>query len=139
MAPAAEVLTGLVGADVLPLILEDLLSIQHNKSHVLNVALACKSFCEPALDVLWRDLHDLEPLLSLLPLSEFGNNGISVGLGSMNWIDVLTENTSIFWSQCSLLTVRVVFTTIAPAFALSPLLLRASASRSTLGSLSFLE
>jgi hypothetical protein len=138
MALAAEVLTGLVGVDVLPLILEDLYSIGCRKSDVLNVALACKSFCEPALDILWRDLDDLEPLLSLLPLSEFDDDGISVSLGSMSRI-VLTKNTSTFWSQPSLTTARVGSTTIALEFALSRPSARDTASRSTLGSLSFWE
>jgi hypothetical protein len=85
MASAADVLTGLVGADVLPLILEDLLFVGNSNANLLKVALACKSFCEPALNVLWRDLDDLEPLLALLPLSEFGSNGISVRPGSASW------------------------------------------------------
>ncbi|KAI0066173.1 hypothetical protein BV25DRAFT_1912955 [Artomyces pyxidatus] len=38
------------------------------KRDVAAFALACKSTLEPALDVLWRDLDDIRPLWSCLPL-----------------------------------------------------------------------
>jgi len=36
------------------------------RSSVLNVALTCRSFSEPALDVLWWAMDDLVPLFNLL-------------------------------------------------------------------------
>ena len=38
-----------------------------SRSSVLNVALTCRSFSEPALDVLWWTMDDLFPLFNLLP------------------------------------------------------------------------
>lgn len=84
MTLARDLLTGLVGTDVLPLIFEDLLFMGTGNVHLLHLALTCKSFCEPALDALWRHLHNLGPLLSLLPLSEFGDEGTYVSLRSMD-------------------------------------------------------
>jgi hypothetical protein len=37
------------------------------RSSVLNVALTCRSFSEPALDILWWTMDDLIPLFNLLP------------------------------------------------------------------------
>jgi hypothetical protein len=37
------------------------------RSSVLNVALTCRSFSEPALDILWWAMDDLVPLFNLLP------------------------------------------------------------------------
>lgn len=48
----------------------------HRKS-LLNVALACRVFREPALDTLWRSLESFHPLVGLLSLSsrtEIGSN-----------------------------------------------------------------
>lgn len=45
-------------------------SFCNGKTHQaqLNMALTCRSFYEPAMDALWRDLEqDIEPLLLLLP------------------------------------------------------------------------
>ena len=42
------------------------------RSSVLNVALTCRSFSEPALDILWWAMDDLVPLFNLLP--GFENN-----------------------------------------------------------------
>jgi hypothetical protein len=36
------------------------------QSHLLSVALACKAFKDPTLDVLWRCLDTFTPLLRLL-------------------------------------------------------------------------
>ncbi|KAG1791798.1 uncharacterized protein BJ212DRAFT_1293645 [Suillus subaureus] len=36
---------------------------------LLALALTCKSFTEPALDLLWRHLDRLEPLIRCLPQS----------------------------------------------------------------------
>ena len=37
------------------------------RSSVVNVALVCRSFSEPALDILWWAMDDLTPLFNLLP------------------------------------------------------------------------
>jgi hypothetical protein len=37
------------------------------RSSVLNVALTCRAFSEPALDILWWAMDDLIPLFNLLP------------------------------------------------------------------------
>ena len=37
------------------------------KPSMLNVALTCRSFSEPALDSLWWAMDDLVPLFNLLP------------------------------------------------------------------------
>ena len=37
------------------------------RSSTLNVALTCRLFSEPALDVLWWTMDDLIPLFNLLP------------------------------------------------------------------------
>jgi len=37
------------------------------RSSVLNMALTCRSFSEPALDILWWAMDDLVPLFNLLP------------------------------------------------------------------------
>lgn len=39
-----------------------------NRKGLLNIALTCKAFLEPALDTLWESLDSLLPLLKLLPL-----------------------------------------------------------------------
>ncbi|KIM44320.1 hypothetical protein M413DRAFT_443328 [Hebeloma cylindrosporum] len=38
-----------------------------SRSSVLNVALTCRSFSEPALDILWWAMDDLTPLFNFLP------------------------------------------------------------------------
>lgn len=38
-----------------------------SKGNLLNLALTCKAFIEPALDRLWRSLDCLFPLLKILP------------------------------------------------------------------------
>ncbi|KAG1851909.1 hypothetical protein F4604DRAFT_1629260 [Suillus subluteus] len=42
---------------------------------LLALALTCKSFTEPALDLLWRHLGRLEPLIRCLPQSLWEQNG----------------------------------------------------------------
>ncbi|KAG2343030.1 hypothetical protein BDR05DRAFT_316721 [Suillus weaverae] len=41
----------------------------HMRKTLLALALTCKSFTEPALDLLWRHLDGLEPLIRCLPQS----------------------------------------------------------------------
>ncbi|KAJ7171542.1 hypothetical protein C8R46DRAFT_1349480 [Mycena filopes] len=47
--------------------LPEVSSPQDRDRSLLRIALTCQSLCEPALDVLWRDLTSLIPLLNLLP------------------------------------------------------------------------
>ncbi|KAL1671834.1 hypothetical protein EV122DRAFT_225880 [Schizophyllum commune] len=37
------------------------------KGDVLRLALTCRGFLEPALDVLWREVHNLEHFLKCFP------------------------------------------------------------------------
>ncbi|KAH6901905.1 hypothetical protein BKA70DRAFT_1521574 [Coprinopsis sp. MPI-PUGE-AT-0042] len=55
-----QVLDGLVGADILPLVFEYLF-----KSTLFNAAVTCKAFSIPALDILWRRMYSFDPLLPL--------------------------------------------------------------------------
>jgi hypothetical protein len=43
-------------------------------------ARTCKSFKDPALDILWRSLDDFDPLLELLPLTDDGEENESFGV-----------------------------------------------------------
>ncbi|KAH6901863.1 hypothetical protein BKA70DRAFT_1307654 [Coprinopsis sp. MPI-PUGE-AT-0042] len=70
-----EVLTGLVAVDVLPLIFKEVYADWFGRPRLLRLALTCNAFREPALDILWRNLDNLAPLLRLLPLSRFSDDG----------------------------------------------------------------
>ena len=37
------------------------------KKSLLSVALSCKAFVDPALDILWRNMHSLRPFFNLFP------------------------------------------------------------------------
>ena len=37
------------------------------KKSLLSVALSCKAFVDPALDILWRNMHSLTPFFNLFP------------------------------------------------------------------------
>ena len=37
------------------------------RNALLSLALSCRAFLDPSLDKLWHDLHDILPLLELLP------------------------------------------------------------------------
>jgi len=41
-------------------------SLKASRKELLNVALACSSFKDPALDALWRSLESLVPLVRLI-------------------------------------------------------------------------
>ncbi|KAH6905684.1 hypothetical protein BKA70DRAFT_1430547 [Coprinopsis sp. MPI-PUGE-AT-0042] len=58
---------GLVGKDIAPLIL---LHIGAPKRLLLPIALSCKAFLEPALDILWHDMDNTAPLIRLFPLTK---------------------------------------------------------------------
>ncbi|KAH6887877.1 hypothetical protein BKA70DRAFT_1573210 [Coprinopsis sp. MPI-PUGE-AT-0042] len=67
-----QALLGPVGVDILPLIFEHLdTSDKRSKANLLNVALSCKAFAGPALDLVWKTLRNLDPLLAfVLPPQE---------------------------------------------------------------------
>lgn len=62
MAPAI-----LRDADVTAKLLEYIVDSPNGRRSLARLARTCKAFKEPALNVLWRDLDSLVPLLSLLP------------------------------------------------------------------------
>ncbi|KDQ58328.1 hypothetical protein JAAARDRAFT_664593 [Jaapia argillacea MUCL 33604] len=37
------------------------------RSDLASMASCCKTFAEPAIDSLWKDMLDIEPLLALIP------------------------------------------------------------------------
>ncbi|KAG2069536.1 hypothetical protein BDR04DRAFT_682074 [Suillus decipiens] len=45
------------------------------KKTLMALALTCKSFSGPALDLLWRDLPEFEPLIKCLPQSLWKQDG----------------------------------------------------------------
>ncbi|KAH6901909.1 hypothetical protein BKA70DRAFT_676671 [Coprinopsis sp. MPI-PUGE-AT-0042] len=61
-----QVLQGLVGEDILPLVFENLCRtpvMDKGNGDLRNAALACKAFSQHALDLLWHTLTSLDPLL----------------------------------------------------------------------------
>jgi hypothetical protein len=68
-----QVLQGLLGAYLLPMIFQHLEPVQHlepskkqRKAELRALALTCKGFSGPALDLLWRKLEALDPLLTFV-------------------------------------------------------------------------
>ncbi|OAX30957.1 hypothetical protein K503DRAFT_870818 [Rhizopogon vinicolor AM-OR11-026] len=61
---------------------------------LLALALTCKSFTEPALDLLWRELHGLSPLIRCLPSSLWKLNGPKPHLNFMR--SMTLDDWSIF-------------------------------------------
>jgi hypothetical protein len=52
---------------------------RRRRKHLLWTALSCKAFSSHALDVLWRELDSLLPLLKLLPgLRRLGDSDVWV-------------------------------------------------------------
>jgi hypothetical protein len=61
-------------AEVLTLVFEEL--HMHNKKRSLaRSAQACKSFSEPALAILWRNLDSLSPMVKLIPSLRIAGSG----------------------------------------------------------------
>ena len=48
-------------------------TVAESRKNLFSVAKTCKAFVEPALDLLWRVLPSLLPLLLLLPSAEIDN------------------------------------------------------------------
>ncbi|KAJ6521807.1 hypothetical protein DFH09DRAFT_1424500 [Mycena vulgaris] len=55
----------------------------HRNESLVNILLTCKAFTEPALDLLWRELTSLRPLLKLLP-SFTEASGVNMLLGPLD-------------------------------------------------------
>ncbi|PFH54839.1 hypothetical protein AMATHDRAFT_134138 [Amanita thiersii Skay4041] len=54
-------------SDVTKKILETILEGPSGRRSLSRLARTCRAFCEPALDVLWRELDSLTPLVGLFP------------------------------------------------------------------------
>jgi len=54
-------------ADVTQKILEAIIDAPGGRRSVSRLARTCKAFCEPALNVLWRELDSLIPIIALFP------------------------------------------------------------------------
>lgn len=46
---------------------DDLKLESTRKKQLLSAGLTCRSFLDPALDILWRSMHSIMPLLRILP------------------------------------------------------------------------
>lgn len=49
------------------------LNLRRGIKDMARISQVCKTFRDPALDFLWRNLDSLLPLLRLLPLEEHGD------------------------------------------------------------------
>lgn len=54
-------------ADVTQKLLDAIADAPGGRRTVSRLARTCKSFCEPALNVLWRELDSLVPVIGLFP------------------------------------------------------------------------
>jgi hypothetical protein len=54
-------------ADVTQKLLDIIIDTPGGKRSVSRLARTCKAFCEPALNVLWRELDSLIPMIALFP------------------------------------------------------------------------
>lgn len=54
-------------SDVTQKLLDAIVDIPGGKRSVSRLARTCKSFCEPGLNVLWRELDSLVPIIALFP------------------------------------------------------------------------
>ncbi|KAJ7105567.1 hypothetical protein C8R44DRAFT_987579 [Mycena epipterygia] len=65
----------------------DLQALYATRTTLRSAALTCRSFCSPALDVLWRSIDNLLPLLELLPSFKVveGNHTISGMIKASDW------------------------------------------------------
>lgn len=76
-------------AEILTMVMDFLVAAGHRGAReVLALLKTCKSFYEPALDLLWRDLHILAPLVMCLPEDVWKiRNKLLVRLSSANALD----------------------------------------------------
>jgi len=54
-------------ADVTQKLLDAIIEAPGGRRSVSRLARTCKAFCEPALNVLWRELDSLVPIIALFP------------------------------------------------------------------------
>lgn len=54
-------------AEVTQRLLDTIIDLPGGKRSVSRLARTCKAFCEPALNVLWRELDSLVPIIGLFP------------------------------------------------------------------------
>jgi hypothetical protein len=54
-------------ADVTQKLLDAIIDAPGGRRSVSRLARTCKAFCEPALNVLWRELDSLIPIIALFP------------------------------------------------------------------------
>ena len=54
-------------ADVTQKLLDAIIDAPGGRRSISRLARTCKAFCEPALNVLWRELDSLIPILALFP------------------------------------------------------------------------
>ena len=54
-------------ADVTQKLLDAIIDTPGGKRSVSRLARTCKAFCEPALNVLWRELDSIAPIIGLFP------------------------------------------------------------------------
>ena len=67
--------------EIVRLIAEELFETG-TEADVVSLALCCKSFEDPALDVLWETQDDLVPLFGTLPTDIWGPGGFDVSVAS---------------------------------------------------------
>jgi hypothetical protein len=61
--------TILLDPDAARKLLDTIIESPNGRRSVSRLARTCRAMCEPALDVLWRELDSLLPLISLFPNS----------------------------------------------------------------------
>jgi len=54
-------------AEVTQKLLDVMIDLPGGRRSVSRLARTCKAFCEPALNVLWRELDSLSPIIGLFP------------------------------------------------------------------------
>jgi hypothetical protein len=59
--------TILRNAEVTQKLLDTIIDLPGGKRSVSRLARTCKAICEPALNVLWRELDSLVPIIGLFP------------------------------------------------------------------------
>ena len=70
LRPLPAMITNILrDAETTKKLLEAILDTSNGKRSLSRLARVCRAMCEPALDVLWRDLDSIVPILGLFPAS----------------------------------------------------------------------
>lgn len=85
-------------ADATQKLLEAILETPGGRRSVSRLARTCKAFKEPALNVLWRDLDSLTPLLGLFP-STILRRARRPGLGLVRFLSLLGPEEPLLTSE----------------------------------------